>query len=420
MERAYKTNVLLTKKQEKSFKDHAVASRVLYNAVLKLRDQRYQWVKCYPQVTKEIKNIFLKKESYSIFVRPWMKDKELSSYTMREAVSDAYEAYDKFFKGLAKFPRLKKLKSILKFRNAQGNKIKLISEYGQFATHIILPSIGKIKLERDNYIPMPSSDPTIIGSKKIRGKSFPIYEFDIIQAAASQKGGKWQISISMHVPSIASNKLKSDIHGADVGSRTIFSVANKDDSYHKEYNLKSETKIKLDKLERTLKVWQRKMSRREVRGATAQSQGWYEAKAKVQNLHIKISNLREDTFHKITKDIVRHKPEQINVEKLSVQNMQQNKKLSPVLQKAGLYKVGNMLRYKSRWIGIKVAEYLPTTYPSTQLCSGCGARKGKNGLKKQGSSKIYHCENCGLRIDRDHNSAIVSAQAPQEVLKYLT
>ena len=45
---------------------------------------------------------------------------------------------------------------------------------------------------------------------------------------------------------------------------------------------------------------------------------------------------------------------------------------------------------------------IPCFFPSTKMCSGCGAVKESMEL----SERTYHCEKCGLTIDRDENAAI--------------
>ncbi len=40
-------------------------------------------------------------------------------------------------------------------------------------------------------------------------------------------------------------------------------------------------------------------------------------------------------------------------------------------------------------------------YPSTRKCSCCGQIK-----KMKIEDRIYECENCGLKLDRDLNAAI--------------
>jgi putative transposase len=41
-------------------------------------------------------------------------------------------------------------------------------------------------------------------------------------------------------------------------------------------------------------------------------------------------------------------------------------------------------------------------YPSSKTCSGCGLIKNTLSL----SERVFHCEACGLSLDRDENAAI--------------
>ncbi|NBG89708.1 zinc ribbon domain-containing protein, partial [Isachenkonia alkalipeptolytica] len=41
-------------------------------------------------------------------------------------------------------------------------------------------------------------------------------------------------------------------------------------------------------------------------------------------------------------------------------------------------------------------------FPSSKLCSGCGEKKAELLL----SERVYHCETCGMTLDRDHNASI--------------
>src|ERR1039457_4556001 len=59
------------------------------------------------------------------------------------------------------------------------------------------------------------------------------------------------------------------------------------------------------------------------------------------------------------------------------------------------------LAYKTQWYGsaLVVAD---RWYPSSKTCSACGAGKTKLAL----AERTYHCEQCGLIIDRDYNASI--------------
>ena len=59
------------------------------------------------------------------------------------------------------------------------------------------------------------------------------------------------------------------------------------------------------------------------------------------------------------------------------------------------------LEYKANWYGRKIVR-VPTFYPSSKTCSCCGTVKETLRLFE----RIYHCECCGLEIDRDYNASI--------------
>ena len=60
-----------------------------------------------------------------------------------------------------------------------------------------------------------------------------------------------------------------------------------------------------------------------------------------------------------------------------------------------------MLEYKLGWRKAELIE-IGRFDPSSKLCSNCGNMK--NDLKL--SDRNYHCDVCGLAIDRDLNAAI--------------
>ena len=66
-----------------------------------------------------------------------------------------------------------------------------------------------------------------------------------------------------------------------------------------------------------------------------------------------------------------------------------------------LYSVKRQIEYKCQRYGIELLN-VPTFYPSSKLCSQCG--NIKKDLKL--SDRAYHCDCCGLVIDRDYNASL--------------
>jgi putative transposase len=59
------------------------------------------------------------------------------------------------------------------------------------------------------------------------------------------------------------------------------------------------------------------------------------------------------------------------------------------------------MEYKCLWYGSELVV-VSRTFPSSKLCSRCGHKKDELLL----SEREYHCEECGLWIDRDLNAAL--------------
>ncbi len=88
------------------------------------------------------------------------------------------------------------------------------------------------------------------------------------------------------------------------------------------------------------------------------------------------------------------------VEDLNVVGMSKNRKLSRSIMDSGWSEFRRMLEYKTVWYGSRLV-IADRFFPSSKTCSACGTKKDSLAL----SDRVYVCESCGIRIDRDFNAA---------------
>ena len=136
---------------------------------------------------------------------------------------------------------------------------------------------------------------------------------------------------------------------------------------------------------------QRLLSRRTRGGGR-----WKRALLRVQRIHAKIADCRDDFTHKLSKQLVADY-DFIAAEKLNIKGMVQGRLGKSILDAAW----GQFLfrcSYKAENAGVTVIQGNPS---GTSIdCSRCGEP-----VPKTLSDRIHKCPKCGLTIDRDENAA---------------
>lgn len=102
----------------------------------------------------------------------------------------------------------------------------------------------------------------------------------------------------------------------------------------------------------------------------------------------------------MTKDLVRTKPKAIVIEDLNVRGMTKNRHLSKAIQQQEFRKCRTQLEYKCKLNNIELVV-ANRYFPSSKRCSCCGNIKKNLKLK----DRIYHCNECGIELDRDFNAS---------------
>lgn len=89
------------------------------------------------------------------------------------------------------------------------------------------------------------------------------------------------------------------------------------------------------------------------------------------------------------------------MEDLNVSGMMKNKHLNKAIQNQCFYEFRRQMTYKCEELGIEIVV-ADRFFPSSKTCSCCGSYKKELKL----SDRVFVCEDCGTKIDRDYNAAI--------------
>jgi putative transposase len=117
-------------------------------------------------------------------------------------------------------------------------------------------------------------------------------------------------------------------------------------------------------------------------------------------LHARVVHVRTDFLHKLTTRLCREN-QAVVIEDLNVSGMLANARLARAIADLGFYEFRRQLRYKAARYDTTVV-LADRWYPSSKLCSACGARYGSLRL----SERVWTCATCGALHDRDVNAAI--------------
>jgi len=312
-----------------------------------------------------------------------------SNNITKQAIKDACVAFKNFFEGRTKFPKFKNKKRSKQSFYQDTDKI-LVTE-----THVKLEKLTTSKKKNKqklNWIKLAETNRIPIG-KNIKYTN-PRIIFD---------GLNWWLNIGVEV-----NKIKNDSYtegiGIDLGVKDLAVVS----TGQKFKNINKSTKVK--KLEKRLKRLQRKLSKKyelnkiQIEGGEFRYRKTQNIK-KLEFLVLKtrrgLKNTRHNYIHQITTSLVRTKPEYVVMESLNTCGMLKNRKLSKSIQEQLFHEFKRQMEYKCAWNGIKFI-LADRFYPSSKTCSNCGNIKDSLSL----SERVFTCDECGYKIDRDLNASI--------------
>ena len=306
----------------------------------------------------------------------------ISNNVCKQAVKDAVKAYQKFFKGLAQFPKYKSRKRSKPKFYADPVKIKFT------ATHVKLENIAQSRKKNrrsTNWFRLAE-----YGRIPTDGKYYnPRISFD---------GLNWFITVGIEAE-VQEITASNDGVGIDLGVKDLAICS----SGHVYKNINKTSRVRrLKKKQRRL---QRKISRKYEKnkkgGSYQKTRNIVKSEKQLLRLTHRLTNIRTNYIQQVTTKIVKREPSFIVMEDLNVKGMMKNKHLAKAVQEQKLAKFYRIMCYKCEWHGIKFMT-AGRFYASSKLCSVCGHKK--HDLKL--SDRTYHCEHCGAVIDRDMNASI--------------
>ena len=261
-----------------------------------------------------------------------------------------------------------------------------VSADGKRSSRIYLKDNGKLQIPTIGDVRFGSarSDFDLSCKKQVANISFD--------------GKYWYLSYTEDVETKVQNLPDyTDGIGIDLGIKTLATVS--DGTIVP--NIKAFRRVRI--LNKRLKRLQRKVSRKYLINKCNKhnkTKNIIKLERRIKLIHRSLKNIRINHIRKFVSELVKKQPQYIAIEDLNVKGMMRNKHLAKDIANCSFYTIKEHLIKKAKERNI-VVRLVDRFYPSSKTCSNCGSYK-KN-LKL--SQRVYHCNSCQVKIDRDFNAS---------------
>src|SRR6478672_1523914 len=353
---AVKVRLYPTIEQQEILSQHFGCSRWWWNYALNLCIETYKATG--KSLSQSALNTFLPKLKQQEETQ-WLS--ECYSQVLQATTLNLVTAYKNFFEVRAKYPRFKAKKNKQSIQYPQS--VKVVDGCLKFPGRV---GIVKAKLHR----PIEGTIKTV--------------------TLSLTPSGKYYASILMELEGDnPTSSTDGKVAGIDLGLKD-FAIVNDGVKTSKYANPKH-----LAKHERNLKRKQQKLARSE-KGSKSRDK----ARRLVARVHERVSNVRQDYLHKLSRKLVDDN-QVIVVESLHTKGMVRNHKLAKAISDVAWGMFVNFLQYKLDREG-KVLVEIDRWFPSSKLCSNCHYQVDEMPL----DVRAWTCPSCGTHHDRDGNAAI--------------
>jgi len=381
--KSYKVMLVPNKKQITKLFQYANASRFAYNWALGMEEDNYR------NGGKFILDSELRSKFTILRHTEYLWLESVSNNVTKQAIKDACIAYKRFFEHKSKHPKFKSRKrSIPKFFQ-DPVKIKFTE------THVKVEGFSSSKKKNKqvfNWIRLSEHNRIPINAHYCN----PRISFDWLN---------WWISVGVISNDIDKEFPHNEGIGIDLGIKDL--AVCSDRIVYSNINKTSTVK----RIEKKKKRLQGRISRKYLLNNKSKMNKEGERFCKTCNIvklenellriNHRLKNIRHNYLHQTTSSIVNREPRFIVMEDLNVSGMMKNKHLAKAVQQQCFYEFLRQITYKSSNHNIHLIT-ADRWYPSSKKCSCCG--NIKHDLKL--SDRVYHCDVCGLVIDRDYQASI--------------
>ncbi|WP_436500986.1 IS607 family element RNA-guided endonuclease TnpB [Actinokineospora sp. HUAS TT18] len=226
----------------------------------------------------------------------------------------------------------------------------------------------------------------------------------IRSATITSRGGRWFCAFSVEIQrGVRGPTRPKSVVGVDLGIKSLAVLSTGEVIRNPRH---------LDLALARLRRLGRQAARRvgpDRRTRRTPSHRWRKTQARIVRLHAAVADARRDGLHKLSTRLVRTHGT-IVLEDLHVAGMLRDRRLARHVAGVGMAELRRQITYKSEWAGGRV-HVADRWFSSSKTCSACGAVKAKLRL----SERSFHCDQCGVVLDRDLNAARNLAQLVDEV-----
>ena len=358
---------------------HRQLHKDLYNAAISNR------ITSYKKFGKSV-SYFEQQNCLPDFKEVWIEYKAINSQALQATLKRVDFAFQRFFKGLAKYPRFKSIRhySGWTYPSFTGWKVHSTGDNG----YLELSKIGQIQMR---------------GQARLWGHPKAL---DILN-----RNGKWYASIVLEIDDVLlhnSRKTDDGIIAIDLGCNDAIAWTN-----GSENGLVQAPRFfrKAEQRNKQLGKAKRRKRAPNFKRKIKASRRWKKTTKLVSKLNRKVANQRQNFVHQETTRIISSNSTVVT-EKLEVKNMSAKAKRGKrKKQKAGLNKsildvgmgmIKDALKAKLSDIGGLFVEVPTKKVKPSQTCPQCG-----NQEKKTLDQRIHVCHNCGYTQQRDIAAAEV-------------